>query len=219
MYNEWDGITQPDDLNNEVLQARLSLADAARSGDWPSVLDTLSSHEHWINCCRPGGPSQFSPLHQVAYAGAPVEVAERLIALGAFRTLENAQGQRAVDIAENRGHHHLREVLTPVIKHSVPTDVLGRIQIHFHEVIRGRIDSPLPNHGLRLPQLAVLLEMDRPAMWFPVPGMYGGFNYSLESIGADALLVVESWCRVVEGSGERHEITAQGSQLVDAGFV
>lgn len=43
MYNEWDGITQPADLNNEVLKARLSLADAARSGDWPSVLATLST--------------------------------------------------------------------------------------------------------------------------------------------------------------------------------
>ncbi len=56
-------------------------------------------------------------------------------------------------------------------------------------------------------------------MWFPVPGMYGGFSYCLELTGADAKLVAESWCRVVGGSGQRHEITTYGSRLVEEGFV
>jgi hypothetical protein len=56
-------------------------------------------------------------------------------------------------------------------------------------------------------------------MWFPVPGMYGGFSYRLESVGVEAKLVSESWCRVVGGSGQRHEITSAGSQLVEEGFV
>jgi len=72
---------------------------------------------------------------------------------------------------------------------------------------------------LRLPELEVLLELDRPQMWFPVPGMYGGFSYWLESTGADAKLVSESWSRVVGGSGQRHEITSAGSRLVEEGFV
>ncbi len=46
-------------------------------------------------------------------------------------------------------------------------------------------------------------------MWFPVPGMYGGFSYRLESAGVEAKLVSESWCRVVGGSGQRHEITRE----------
>jgi len=56
-------------------------------------------------------------------------------------------------------------------------------------------------------------------MWFPVPGMYGGFSYRLVSIGVDAKLVSESWCRVVDGSGQRHEITSEGGRLVEEGFV
>ena len=35
----------------------------------------------------------------------------------------------------------------------------------------------------------------------------------------DAKLVAESWCRVVGGSGQRHEITPAGSRLVEEGFV
>jgi hypothetical protein len=49
--------------------------------------------------------------------------------------------------------------------------------------------------------------------------MYGGFSYRLEGEGERAKLVTESWCRIVGGSGQRHEITAQGSKLVDTGFV
>jgi hypothetical protein len=35
----------------------------------------------------------------------------------------------------------------------------------------------------------------------------------------DRLQKVSSWCRVVEGSGQRHVITARGSKLIEGGFV
>jgi hypothetical protein len=139
--------------------------------------------------------------------------------MGAWRTLQNARGERPVDVAERKGHLHLREILEPVISHCVPIGVLLKVQSHFHDVIRARIDEQLPDHGLRLPELEPLLELDRPQMWFPVPGMYGGFSYRLESLGVEAKLVSESWCRVVDGSGQRHEITTEGGWLVAEGFV
>lgn len=49
--------------------------------------------------------------------------------------------------------------------------------------------------------------------------MYGGFSYWLEGEGEQAKLITESWCRVVGGSGQRHEITAAGSRLLEEGFV
>ena len=64
-----------------------------------------------------------------------------------------------------------------------------------------------------------MLELDRPCMWFQVPGMYGGFNYWLETTRVGVKLVSESWCRVAGGSGQRHEVTSAGSQLVEEGFV
>jgi hypothetical protein len=49
--------------------------------------------------------------------------------------------------------------------------------------------------------------------------MYGGFSLRLKSGGVQAKLVSESWCRVCGGSGQRHEISSQGSRLVAEGFV
>ena len=89
----------------------------------------------------------------------------------------------------------------------------------YRKVIRRRIDRALPHHGLRLPELEPLLELDHPEMWFPVPGMYGGFSYRLEFTGVETKLISESYCRVAGGSGQRHEITSKGSRLVAEGFV
>lgn len=55
--------------------------------------------------------------------------------------------------------------------------------------------------------------------WFAVPGMYGGFRFWLEGQGQLTKLVSESWCRVMGGSGQRHEITSDEAKLVEEGFV
>jgi hypothetical protein len=49
--------------------------------------------------------------------------------------------------------------------------------------------------------------------------MAGGFSYRLEAVGVEAKLIADSWCRMVDGSGQRHEITSAGSQMVAEGFV
>lgn len=215
----WDGVTRPDMFNDRVLETRSGLADAAQVYDWPRVFTILANHGEFINCWRPGGKSLFTPLHQAAHGGAPVEVVSRLIEMGAWRTLQNARGERPVDVAERKGRRHLLEILEPVLKRRVPLGVLLKLQSHFHEVIRERIDEPLPGLDLRLPELEPLLELEEPRTWFPVPGMYGGFVYRLESAGVEAKLASDSWCRIAGGSGQRHEITSEGSRLVEEGFV
>jgi len=63
---------------------------------------------------------------------------------------------------------------------------------------------------MKLPDLSQLLHYeDSTALWFSIPGMYGGFSYWLEGEGEHAKLITESWCRVVEGSGQRHEIASK----------
>jgi hypothetical protein len=215
----WDGITRPEALHEEAARIRHSLADAAKSYNWARMFDLLSEHKELVNVTRPGGSSLYAPLHQAAHGGAPVEVAQRLVSMLAWRTLQNARGERPIDVADRRGHRHLVGVLTPEHKHIVPLGVLLKIQFHFHDVIRARIDRQLPNHALRLPELEPLLELDSPHMWFPVPGMYGGFSYRLQSLGVEAKLVSKSWNRVVGGSCQRHEITSEGGRLVEEGFV
>ena len=101
----------------------------------------------------------------------------------------------------------------------IAENTLLAIERHFHAVIRARAAELIDRHQVVLPELAPLLIAAEPKAWFPVPGMYGGFSYWLEGEGRDAKLVSESWSRVVGGSGQRHEVTAEGSRLVEEGFV
>lgn len=219
MEIRWDGITLPGTVTEDASECRSELAGAAHAYNWSRVLDLLREHQELANSSRPGGTSWFAPLHQAAHGGAPLDVVRQLLELGAWRTLQNARGERPVDVAERSGHHNLRHTLEPVFKHRVPLGVLLKIQSHFHDVIRGRASDFVKEHALRLPELEPLLELETPKVWFAVPGMYGGFSYSLESFGVEAKLVAESWCRIAGGSGQRHEITSEGSRLVEEGFV
>ncbi len=101
----------------------------------------------------------------------------------------------------------------------IPEETIRAIQEQFHKVIRARAGDLIAEHNVPLPELAPLLESSKPKGWFAVPGMYGGFSYWLEGEGTSTKLISESWCRVAEGSGQRHEVTANGSRLVAEGFV
>ncbi|WP_423382705.1 ankyrin repeat domain-containing protein [Burkholderia sp. LMG 32019] len=216
----WDGITGADVLGDAQVATRHALADAARNGDWATMLELVAKEPALVNATRLGGTSLYAPLHQAAYGGAPKAVVAELLRLGAWRMLRDAQRERAVDIAARRGHRHLVDVLTPQPRRFVPDATLRAIQRYFHEMILGRI-AHLRVDALRLPELEPLLELDAQAerMWFAVPGMYGGFDYALRTDGDAAMLVSASWSRVVGGSGQRHEITANGCTLVEEGFV
>ena len=214
------GTPPPDRaLSIRVAIPRQALADAAKRFDWAGVFEILADNRVSVNAWRLDGRSFFTPLHQAAFGNAPVDVVSRLIGLGAWRTLPTSSGERAVDIAERRGHRQLVFLLEPDYKHLVPVEQLAAIQTHFHAMIRERAGELVDRHTLRLPELAVLLELEDPYMAFPVVGMYGGFYFQLEGQGANAKLMVESWSRVVMGSGQRHGITEFGCVLVEEGFV
>jgi len=215
----WDGVTRADTLKPQATAARHRLADAAKAYDWQTVLALLGQDNQLINTTRPGGESLYTVLHQAAHGGVPVEIVAQLLSLGAWRTLRCAQGDRPLDIAERLGHRHLGALLAPVLRRDVPLEALQQIQQHFHAVIRERADQHVQEHALRLPELEPLLEMAAPKLWFAVPGMYGGFHFWLDQIAGDAVLIAESWHRVVEGSGQRHLISPHGSLLLAEGFV
>ena len=221
MSHIWDGVTRAVSLTESAAAERHDLADAGRRYDWHHVLQVLLERPDLVNCWRPDGRSWFAPLHQVAHGGASIEVAREVIDRGAWRTLRSANGERPVDIATRRGHAHLGNVLAPRIGKEVDRDVLKAIQHQFHGVIRTRAADLIDEQALRLPELEVLLEREPEAseMWFPVPGMYGGFKYRLVTDADGVRLVSESWIRIVGGSGQLHEITAERATLVDEGFV
>lgn len=156
----WDGITRTETLNEEAIRTRQRLADHAKAYDWNGTLGILSEHPNLVNTARPGGHSLYAPLHQVAYGGAPVDIITQLLEIGAWRTLQNALGERPVDFAKKRGYRQLVSILEPDIKHQVPLWILLKLQGHFHEVIRERANDLVEKHALRLPELEPLLEME-----------------------------------------------------------
>lgn len=98
---------------------------------------------------------------------------------------------------------------------------LAAIEERFHDVINGRCERLkwAKNPDRDMPRITEDLLGREEFEWFPVPGMYGGFAYGLTE-GADGLtLTVESWCRVFGGSGQRHVITPNSTELVEVGFV
>ena len=101
----------------------------------------------------------------------------------------------------------------------IPEGTLLAIERHFHALIRERAGQLIDEHGVQLPELASLIASGKGEGFLSIPGMYGGFSYRLEGDGEQAKLVSESWSRVVGGSGQRHEITANGAKLVAKGFV
>jgi hypothetical protein len=93
-------------------------------------------------------------------------------------------------------------VLEPPRRIEVPAETLRRIQVYCHAVIRAQAQPLVDRHALRLPELEVLLELDEPRLWFPVPGLPGRYDIRLEPDGPDTRLIVDALA-------ERHEVTAR----------
>lgn len=211
----WHAAMDRDAYAEPFLATVDAIADAARAGRWSDVfaaLDTKSSDgtTSHPNLWRIGGSSGFAPLHQAAWHGAPVEVVRELVGRGAWRTLRTVDGRDAASIARQRGH----EKLIPELQPPPPTGDLqfSVLDGHLMGLIEARV-RPALDVTLRYPQAAVVHEAG--AIWYPVPGMYGGFQLKAIPEGVEA----ESWIRVVGGSGQRHVITRNGCQLVEEGFV
>jgi len=78
----------------------------------------------------------------------------------------------------------------------------------------------LERRGFEFPSLIQLARAGKREEYYPVPGMYGGFDVRVFCEAGAWRLECKSWCRVVGGSGQRHEITRDGGVvLLEQGFV
>jgi hypothetical protein len=64
---------------------------------------------------------------------------------------------------------------------------LMTIERHFHAVIRARAGKLINEHGVQLPRLGSVTSRPKREVSFPIPGMYGGFNYWLTGEGVNRL--------------------------------
>ncbi|WP_240955137.1 ankyrin repeat domain-containing protein [Rhodococcus sp. 105337] len=210
----WDG--RLDHFSEEEIAVRNALADAARAANWEAVFGLLDTHRYTLspNSWRAYGKSWYTPLHQAAWHNAPVSVVEELIQRGGWPSLRTASGETAHDIAVKKGHITLGDSLVPPTSKRVDNDVFSKLDEHLARLVESRIRPALPVR-LRHPATEALAETTDQALWFPIPGMYGGFSIRLMR----SYLFVESWCRVAGGSGQAHVVTTEGFTLVEEGFV
>jgi hypothetical protein len=219
----WTGFLEPSLLQPAVVERGTRLADAAKAGRWDEVTSVLGeplvSPIQW----RFGGESWFTPLHQAAWQGAPESVVASLVERGALRSLRARDGRTPYDVAADRGHDHLLAALSAPPSPLAP-ERIAALDAGLALVIDGRLTLPggiAESYGkplrecLRYPPAEVLHEAPGEGVWFPVPEMYGGFSVRLMR----GYLYVESWIRVVGGSGQAHVVTHEGVTLVDEGFV
>lgn len=211
----WPGVVEAWPFSKGLVDEINRLADLAKAGKWEEVFSLLDAESRiTANQWRVGGDSWFTPLHQAAWLGASTQVVDELIRRGAWRSLRTAKGDRPIDIALRRNHHHLADLLAV----DGPSDYQARQfaawDKHLSELIRERTKFLEPVKIRSVPTEVIVLE-PLENLYFAYPGMYGGFSMSTFR----GRLFVESWSRVVGGSGQAHVITENGCVLVDEGFV
>lgn len=216
----WPGVLDPKLLPASALSSGHHLADAAKHGDWPTVMALLDENEVLLaHQWRPGDPAWFTILHQAARHGAPLEVLDMLLNHGALRSLRDAQGRTAFDVAgEHDQPYQLRQLLKPRPS-PVPPDRLKALDLHLAEVIDSRVDllsnGQTTQQALRYPPVEILHELPQWSIWFPVPGMHGGFHIELR-VG---YLEVVSWNLQPGGSRHLHVVTHESALHIAQGPI
>lgn len=97
---------------------------------------------------------------------------------------------------------------------AIPTNHLEQLQEQLNHLILQRSST----FGITVavfPKLTLPLPSLEKRAWFPVSGMYGGFAYWKDTTKQESALIVESWSRVVGGSGQRHLVLPSGVTLIE----
>lgn len=154
---------------------------------------TTTDEVHFVETREQANNMSFwAPLHQAAYWRAPVDVVRKLIDLGASRALltplqtkhgpaDHSPGtlrsrwsdytyldMTPLELAHEFEASELYDILSPVIRHPVPTETLALLETQFHSLIRADLGAHVENHRLYLPVLEVLTELRDEPMWFPI---------------------------------------------------
>lgn len=200
----WPGL-----LDVEECVGNHALADTASAGDWDRYFEILDEEEvNLVNSWRPGGHSWSTPLHQAARLGTDEQVIKRLLDLGAWKELSDRDGRTALEIALFEGHGHLADLLAPRSRTSTELALHRCLQYHLADLLATIVD--LPPQRYRVPQIAVLAELDKP-MTFEIAKL--GRKLVLELDGPE--LLVEDNRMVGDKESTVYLIDATG--VVDSG--
>ena len=215
----WDGITQAKTIHAEAAQTRHALASAAsaamasRTGvaDPTSPVGKLFATRRicLVRSAAPGCLARRSLRHRTAVPWSrrlahPPERAGRT-SCRRRRSARPPTSDRRADPC----------VQAPRASGSA-TDSPGAIP---HGYPRSSETTDLRSTSSACPSWSHCWNWTGQRCGSPYRGCTVGSSYWLETDGVEPRLIAESWCRVVGGSGQRHEVTPSGSQLLEEGFV
>jgi len=217
---EWDGVRKAATINESRCKLLNDIFQNARLENWDRTFRILSMESrHIIDSVQPDEKTDYTLLHHAAEQGNTNAIGT-LLDLGASKSIVDMNGRIPYDLIKDfYEHEEMYEMLRPISIKEEDETVLNKIQYNLHSLIMEIAGDPVRNHELRLPQIRVLLEHLDCNMWFPIPGMYGGFNVMFNNDSEGVFLIAESWSRIAEGSGMRHKINQYGTSLIDEGFV
>jgi len=221
----WPGVLEPALLPEGLLSAGHTLADAADAGNWPAFFDLLDATPALsVNQWRPGSPEWLTPLHQAARLGAELKVVVALIERGALRSLRDARGWTACDVAIEAGQSEALIALLNPPPSPLSAELVRTLDANLEWAIDGSLRSAGILDGyhdhdlrraLRYPPVAALHEAPSRSVRFAIPGLPGGFQVTLRC----GYLESVSGVRGSGSSGQTQVITHRGAVLVAEGWA
>ncbi|KAJ7041809.1 hypothetical protein C8F04DRAFT_1078810 [Mycena alexandri] len=183
-FGTWHGATRQFGEETQYTRKRSKLSNAVYQymhSDLHAVLNyaRMEYNQDWVNCIRLASgstnPSGYAPIHQAAWHGVSVEEVQRLLDLGAWRTLRTIKSDLTpLDIARQFQHAHLYNILAPVIHHPLPSKTILNLEQSLHQVIQTECNLNdedvewMHKSATRYPEVTLLTEMVIPLIWFPI---------------------------------------------------
>jgi hypothetical protein len=212
--SEWDGVTKSYSISKKRNSELQNLFKNAIDNSWGTVIDKLKNNTKYINSVQPDTENEYTLLHYAAQSMNILAI-KALIKLGAWRSVKSNSGEMPVNlIADIQENSEVIRLLTPKFRGRFDADQLQAIEKLYQQLIIELTEGLAGKHKLRLPQLQVLLELEKSSQWFPVPRMYGGFSSFLNYDLSNITLKVASWSRIVGESYKIHEIDKNNVVLI-----
>ncbi len=211
---QWDGVTQSSTLRERLVMLTGEVFAEIHHKNWQQALAKMAENYVKANQIELDNKSSNSIIHYAAFDGVSLAIMQELINKGASRMIKNAGDKTAYDIAKEKNHQHLYDILTPQLIYDVPSEKLKSIENQFHQLIRAKAGQLIEKHRLRLPQLGLLLEQDHPYVSFLIPEYYGGYKYRLVSNDNQVSLISQVSSRMSDGSAQIHIITPDETKLL-----
>lgn len=217
----WPCVVNRGYMIDSEFQSGSLLADYAKTGRWKSALGMIVPDNPLVNVNQfwPGDGSYSTVLHRSAELGAPDNIVQALLDRGALRSIRNAEGRTAYEIAVEAGRSTstvtmLRPELSPF-----GAEEVARLDAIVADVIDHYIQALFGSHDLRrtlrYPSVEVLHEPAGQELWMQVPRMMGGFRIMLR----DGRIELLGGYRRFDDSGvhvttHRFVVTTSGWELV-----